>query len=156
MQKIANLGSFRILLPFFRTYRVVGFLNSAIFNSIHKSGWFWHDFGGPSEFRGVGGGWTPQPPSPRYATAFKKPLLYFCCPHCTVFHIRKWFWFLNEYFWYKLQMLLLFQSQISMYSAASANNVSVSLADIPSAFPGELQIYVYVKFHIVSPSGHAV
>jgi len=26
--------------------------------------WVWHDFGGPSEFRG-GGGWTPQPPHPR-------------------------------------------------------------------------------------------
>jgi len=29
-------GSFRILLPFFRTFRGVGILNSAIFNSFHN------------------------------------------------------------------------------------------------------------------------
>jgi len=63
---IANLGSFRILLHFFRTSWGVCILNSAIFNSFHKSGWVWHDFGGPSEFRG--GFQHPKPPLPRYAT----------------------------------------------------------------------------------------
>ena len=60
-----NLGSFRILLPFFWTSWDVGVLNSAIFNSFHNTGWVWQDFGGPSEFRG--GGWTHQTP-PRYAS----------------------------------------------------------------------------------------
>ena len=55
----ANLGSFRILLPFSEHLGGVGVLNSAIFNSFHKWGWFWHDFGRPSEFRG--GVWTPPP-----------------------------------------------------------------------------------------------
>ena len=62
---IANLGSFRILLPFFRTPWGVGVLNSAIFNSFYKSGCVWHNFGGPSEFRG--GLCTPTPS--RYVTA---------------------------------------------------------------------------------------
>ena len=60
-----NLGSFRILLPFFRTSWGVGVLNSEMFNSFHKSGWVWHNFGGPSEFRG-GGLNTPNPPSVRH------------------------------------------------------------------------------------------
>ena len=38
VKQIANLGSFRILLPFFRITWGVGVLNSAIFNSFHKSG----------------------------------------------------------------------------------------------------------------------
>ena len=38
----------------------VGVLHSAVFNSFHKSGWVWHDFGGPSEFRR---GWV-EPPNP--------------------------------------------------------------------------------------------
>jgi len=61
-------GSFRILLPFFRTSWGVGVLNSVIFNSFHN----WHDFGGPSEFRG--GGFEPPTPPPRYATG-KRPLV---------------------------------------------------------------------------------
>ena len=60
-----NLGGFRILLPFFWTSWGVGVLNSAIFNSFHNLVEFWHDFGGPSEFRG---GLNPPNP-PRYATA---------------------------------------------------------------------------------------
>ena len=68
MQKIANLGSFRILLPFFRTSWCVGVLNSATFNSFYKSGLslerFWRAFG-------ISGGGVqhPKPPHPRYATA---------------------------------------------------------------------------------------
>ena len=70
IKKIANLGSFRILLPLFRTTWDVGVLNSAIFNSFLKSGWVWQDFGGPSEFRvGWRVVWTPKPPHPRYTTA---------------------------------------------------------------------------------------
>ena len=60
---IANLkqlrtgGSFRILLPFYRTSWSVGVLNAAIFNSFHNR----VEFGEPSEFRG-GGVSTPPPP----------------------------------------------------------------------------------------------
>ena len=36
VKKTANLGSFRILLPFFQTSCSVGILNSAIFNSFHN------------------------------------------------------------------------------------------------------------------------
>jgi len=43
-------GSFRILLPFFRTSWGVGVLNPAIFQLFSQSGSVWHDFGGPSEF----------------------------------------------------------------------------------------------------------
>jgi hypothetical protein len=38
VKTIANLGSFRILLPFFQTPWSVGVQNSAIFNSFHKLG----------------------------------------------------------------------------------------------------------------------
>jgi len=59
---IANLGSFRILLPFFRTSWGVGFLNSAIFNSFHN----WVEFGTISEgLRNFGGGGV-EPPSVRH------------------------------------------------------------------------------------------
>jgi len=36
VKTIANIGSFRILLPFFRTSWSVGVLNSAIFNRFHN------------------------------------------------------------------------------------------------------------------------
>ena len=36
VKKVANLGSFRILLPFFRTSWGVGILNSAFFNSFRN------------------------------------------------------------------------------------------------------------------------
>ena len=65
VKQLRTGGSFRIVLPFFRTSLSVGFLNSAIFNSFSKSGWVWHDFGRPSEFR-RGGGLNPQPPSVRH------------------------------------------------------------------------------------------
>ena len=82
-----NLGSFRILLPFFWTSWGFGDLNSAIFNSFHKSGWVWYDFGGPSEFRG---GLTPQTP-PRYATGdstgvMATPLRQALARHCSARH----------------------------------------------------------------------
>jgi len=35
VKQLRTGGSFRILLPFFRTYWGVGVLNSAIFNSFH-------------------------------------------------------------------------------------------------------------------------
>ena len=66
VKQLRTGGSFRILLSFFRTSWCVGVLNSAIFK-FSKSGWVWQDFGGPSEFRGVGVEPPPKPP-PRYAT----------------------------------------------------------------------------------------
>jgi len=36
VKQLRTGGSFRILLPFFRTYWGVGVLNSAIFNSFHN------------------------------------------------------------------------------------------------------------------------
>jgi len=56
---MANLGSFRILLPFFRTSWDVGVLNSAIFNSFHNRVEFGTILEGLRNFRG---GETPNPP----------------------------------------------------------------------------------------------
>jgi len=64
VKQLRTDGSFRILLPFFRTSWGVRVLNSAIFNSFHSR----VEFGticGPS---GGGGGVEPANP-PRYATA---------------------------------------------------------------------------------------
>ena len=59
-------GSFRILLPFFRTSWGVGFLNSAVFNSFHN----WVEFGPILEgLRNFGGDGVEPPkttPSIRY------------------------------------------------------------------------------------------
>ena len=55
VKQLRTDSNFRILLPFFRTSWCVGVLNSAIFK-FSQSGWVWHDFWGPSEFRGWGGG----------------------------------------------------------------------------------------------------
>jgi len=38
---VKQFGSFRILLPFFRTSWSVGVLNSAIFNNFHNRVEFW-------------------------------------------------------------------------------------------------------------------
>jgi len=59
-------GSFRILLPFFRTSWGVGFLNSAIFNSFHNQVEFGTILGGLRNFGG-GGIFEPNnpPPPPR-------------------------------------------------------------------------------------------
>ena len=61
-----NLGSFRILLPFFRTSWGAGVLNSAIFNSFHNPVEFGTILEGLLNFGG--GGWTrpPNPPSVRH------------------------------------------------------------------------------------------
>jgi len=58
-------GSFRILLPFYRTSWGVGFLNSAIFNSFHNRVDFGTILEGLQNFGGRG--WTPQ-------TTLGKPL----------------------------------------------------------------------------------
>jgi hypothetical protein len=65
-------GSFRILLPFFRTSWGVGVLNLAICNSSHNRIEFDTILEGLLNF---GGGWgfkAPKPP-PRYATGPKGP-----------------------------------------------------------------------------------
>ena len=62
--KIANLGGFRTLLPFFRTSLGVGFLNSAIFNSFHNP----VEFGAILEGLWNFGGGLNTPKPPRYAT----------------------------------------------------------------------------------------
>ena len=59
VEQLRTGGSFRILLPFFRTSWGGGVLNSAIFK-FSQRGWIWHDFGGPSELRG-GGRLIPPP-----------------------------------------------------------------------------------------------
>jgi len=68
VKQLRTGGSFRILLPFFRTSWGVGALNSAIFNSFHNRVEFGTIFEGLRNFGG-GGGWglnTLNPP--RYAT----------------------------------------------------------------------------------------
>jgi len=63
VKQLRTGGSFRILLPFFRTSWGVGFLNSAIFNSFHNQ----VEFDTISEGLwnlGGGGGWAFQPPPP--------------------------------------------------------------------------------------------
>ena len=63
-----NLGSFRILPPFFRTSCGVGVLNSAIFNSFHNRVEFGRILEGLRNFKG--GSEHPKLP-PRYATVSK-------------------------------------------------------------------------------------
>ena len=59
VKQLRTGGSFRILLPFFRTSWGVGVVNSAIFNSLHN----WVEFGtileGLRKFGGGGGGFNP-------------------------------------------------------------------------------------------------
>ena len=63
-----NLGSFRILLTFFRTSWGVGVLNLAIFNSFHNR----VEFGTILEgLRNFGGGVEHPKHPPRYATVTK-------------------------------------------------------------------------------------
>ena len=59
-KKIAHLGCFRILLPFFRTSWCVGVLNSAIFNSFHNRVEFGTILEGLQNFGGSLN--TPTPP----------------------------------------------------------------------------------------------
>jgi hypothetical protein len=67
VKQLRTGGSFRILLPFFRTSWCFGVLNSAIFNSFHNR----VEFGTILEDLRNFGGLTPPPKSPpRYATGF--------------------------------------------------------------------------------------
>ena len=61
VKQLRTGGSFRILLPFFRTSWGVGFLNSAIFNSFHNR----VEFGTILEgLRNFGGVWFEHPQTP--------------------------------------------------------------------------------------------
>jgi len=62
VKQLRTDGSFRILLPFFRTSWGVGVLNSAIFNSFHNR---------VEVVFGIWGGGGLNPPLLRYATALK-------------------------------------------------------------------------------------
>jgi hypothetical protein len=62
-----NLGSFGMLLPFFRTSWCVGVLNSAIFSSFHNRVQFGTILEGLQNF-GEGGLNTPNPPLVRHWT----------------------------------------------------------------------------------------
>jgi len=66
VKQLRTGGSFRILLPFFRTSLGVGVPNSAIFNSFHNQVEFGTIWEGLRNFGG--GGFEPPPPS-QYATA---------------------------------------------------------------------------------------
>jgi len=68
IKQLRTDGSFRILLPFFRTSGCVGVLNSAIFNNFHNRVEFGTILEGLRNF-GFGGGVNPPPP--RYATGHK-------------------------------------------------------------------------------------
>ena len=67
VKQLRTDGNFRILLPLFRTYWGVGFLNSAIFNSFHNRVEFGTILEGLWNFGG--GGLAPPHPPNRYATA---------------------------------------------------------------------------------------
>jgi len=61
VKQLRTGGSFRILLPFFRTSWGVGILNSAVFNSFHNQ----VEFGTILEdLRNLGGGESSNPPNP--------------------------------------------------------------------------------------------
>jgi len=65
VKQLRTGGSFRILLPFFRTTWGVGVLNSAIFNIVHNR----VEFGTILEgLRNFGGGGFENPNPRRYAT----------------------------------------------------------------------------------------
>jgi len=71
VEQLGPGGSFRILLPFFRTSWGVGVLTSAIFNSFHNRVKFGTILEGFQNF-----GWFQPPnptptPHPRYATAVR-------------------------------------------------------------------------------------
>jgi len=71
IKQLRTEGSFRILLPFFRTSWGVGVLNSAIFNSFHSRIEFGTILEGLRDF-GRGGVQHPKP-TPRYATGCVRP-----------------------------------------------------------------------------------
>jgi len=73
VKKIVNLGTFRILLPFFRTSWGVGALNPAVFNSFHNRVEFGTILEGLQNF---GGGGLLNPP-PRYTNGYSQCNLLF-------------------------------------------------------------------------------
>jgi len=69
VKQLRTEGSFRILLPFFRTSGGVGVLNSAIFNSFHNRVEFDTILEGLQNFGGGGGVEPPQTtPSVRHSS----------------------------------------------------------------------------------------
>jgi len=79
VKQLRTDGSFRILLPFFRTSWGVGVLNSAIFNSFHNRVEFSTILEGLRNFGGGGeGGLNPQTPLPRYTTITNSKLVEQC------------------------------------------------------------------------------
>jgi hypothetical protein len=66
VKKLRTGGSFRILLPFFRTSWGVGVLNSAIFNSFHSRVEFGTILEGLRNFEG--GGFEPPHQTPPFGT----------------------------------------------------------------------------------------
>jgi len=64
VKQLRTDGSFRIVLPSFRTCWGVGVLNSAIFNSFHNRIEFGTILEGLRNFGG--GGAPPKPPQPQY------------------------------------------------------------------------------------------
>ena len=62
VKQLRTGGSFRILLPFFRTSWGVGVLNSTIFNSFHNQVEFGTILEGLRNFGGGGGFELPKPP----------------------------------------------------------------------------------------------
>ena len=81
VKKIANLGSFRILLPFFSTSWCVRVINSAIFNSFHNRVEFGTIFEGLSKFRGGVEHPKSPPPSVRHWYELQEKMLVYeeCC-----------------------------------------------------------------------------
>ena len=71
VKQLRTGGSFRILLPFFRTSWGVGILNSAIFKSLHKQVEFGTILDGLRYFGG--GGLNQLKIRPRYATSPQPP-----------------------------------------------------------------------------------
>jgi len=62
VKRLRTDGSFRILLPFFRTFWGADFLNSAIFNSFHNRVEFGTILEGLRNFAGGGAGLNPTTP----------------------------------------------------------------------------------------------
>ena len=80
-------GSFRILLPFFRTSWCVGVLNSAIFNSLHNRVEFGTILEGLRNFRGGGGLDPPKSSAVRHCAAlYLSVLMEQFGSFCTNFH----------------------------------------------------------------------
>ena len=79
VKQLRTGGSFRILLPFFRTSWGAGVLNSAIFNSFHNRVEFGTILEGPRNF-GRGGLTAPKPPCPLGTPLSRLSLLTFDYP----------------------------------------------------------------------------